>query len=473
MQPPDHPRPRPGTDLDGYRLLRKLGEGRRAEVFLGTAAGEPHSALKVYRHSCVPADRAVELEALTRAAHAHVVQLRDVASNSLIIERLELGSLAQLNAARSRLTIGEALTILAPLGSALDAVHVSGATHGAIAPGTILFRATGAPVLACFGRAELHETGLTPAALGAVSAVVSDRSAFARLANALLLPHDDARVAGLLDWLADQAAQGFPDAIGEALGERLFEIADAEPVRFERDDDPPTSVVPARVGRPSAAPPVSRTESSAIGRRTGLPDWIDEVVSESLDGSPVAAVRARLLPHLRGVRKPVWLAAGGVAAALVVALLVVPTNDEPAATSLPSAEPVPSQSPAVGEDAENPVVGEPLVVGDDPVAALVVLLETRQRCIRDLSILCLDEVDQAGSVAMASDVALLRSLQSDSGEQVVDAPLDPSAAELVERLGDSALIRLADTDAPSGETQPASLLLMKGEAGWRIRSYLR
>ena len=107
MQPPDHPRARPGTDIDGYRLLRKLGEGRRAEVFLGIATGEPHSALKVYRHSCVPADRAVELEALTRAAHAHVVQLRDVASNSLILERLELGSLAQLNAARSRPTIGE------------------------------------------------------------------------------------------------------------------------------------------------------------------------------------------------------------------------------------------------------------------------------------------------------------------------------------------------------------------------------
>jgi hypothetical protein len=49
--------------------------------------------------------------------------------------------------------------------------------------------------------------------------------------------------------------------------------------------------------------------------------------------------------------------------------------------------------------------------------------------------------------------------------------------QLIERLGDSALVSLgvasslenADADP---ETQPASLLLMKGEAGWRIRDYL-
>ena len=198
------------------------------------------------------------------------------------------------------------------------------------------------------------------------------------------------------------------------------------------------------------------------------------MMSESLDGSPIAAVRTRLLPHLRGVRRPVWLAAGAVAVALVVALLVVPTNDEPVAQSRP-AEPVPSETPVVIDDG--------VIVGDDPVEALVALLETRERCIRDLSILCLDGVDQAGSAAMAHDVALVRSLQSDTTEQLVDAPLDPSAAELVERLGDSALVRLGaldsgaedsgDQPSDAGETQPASLLLMKGEAGWRIRSYLQ
>jgi hypothetical protein len=39
---------------------------------------------------------------------------------------------------------------------------------------------------------------------------------------------------------------------------------------------------------------------------------------------------------------------------------------------------------------------------------------------------------------------------------------------LVERLGDSALVGLGN----GPETTPASTLVMRGEAGWRIRAYL-
>ena len=42
----------------------------------------------------------------------------------------------------------------------------------------------------------------------------------------------------------------------------------------------------------------------------------------------------------------------------------------------------------------------------------------------------------------------------------------PSEWVVVERLGGTALIRLGP------ESTAASLLLMKGEAGWRIREYL-
>ena len=105
---------------------------------------------------------------------------------------------------------------------------------------------------------------------------------------------------------------------------------------------------------------------------------------------------------------------------------------------------------------------------DDPLAALELLLVERERCIRDLSVLCLDAVDQAGSAALADDTALVRAIQN--GGESAHVALDASGAELVERLGDSAIVRLTATDP---ETQPASLLLMKGEAGWRIRGYLR
>jgi eukaryotic-like serine/threonine-protein kinase len=496
MQHPDPSRPRPGDVLDGYRLLRKLGEGRRAEVFLGLADGEPHAALKAYRSSCSAADRSAELEALTRAAHAHVVHVRDVASNSLILERLELGSLAHLLSIRSALSAGEAVTILAPLGSALDAMHNSGVTHGAIGPMNVHFRATGAPVICGFGAARLHEPGLTPAARAALPDVTVDRAAFARLATRILALVTDDRTAHTVSWLDHQAHEEFPDDIGEELGERLFDIADAQPVRFEPDDLPRAPIVPARVlpdrrspGRVSLGPaspgaespgpgsrgPVSPGTASppagpaAIARRSGMPDWVGEVVGESLDGSPVAALKARLLPHLRGVRRPVWVVAGAVAVALVVALMVVPPSDgrdmTPGVTEV-----APSESPVVLEDSA--------LTADDPVEAVVALLELRERCIRDLSVLCLDGVDQAGSTAMADDVALVRSLQTDAVQQETDDLTSVATGELVERLGDSALVRLSPASGSGDgstdeETQPASLLLMKGEAGWRIRSYLK
>jgi hypothetical protein len=77
--------------------------------------------------------------------------------------------------------------------------------------------------------------------------------------------------------------------------------------------------------------------------------------------------------------------------------------------------------------------------------------------------LCLDAVVQVGSPALAADQALILALQD--GAESPDE-LIASTPSLVERLGDSALISLG------GKTQPASILLMKGQAGWRIRAYL-
>ena len=42
------------------------------------------------------------------------------------------------------------------------------------------------------------------------------------------------------------------------------------------------------------------------------------------------------------------------------------------------------------------------------------------------------------------------------------------AVALTEQLGDSALVTVVDP----GDSEPASFLLVKGEAGWRIRDYV-
>ncbi|MFW8745955.1 hypothetical protein, partial [Mesorhizobium japonicum] len=102
--------------------------------------------------------------------------------------------------------------------------------------------------------------------------------------------------------------------------------------------------------------------------------------------------------------------------------------------------------------------------GDDPAAAATVLLRRREACRRELSVLCLDGVDQDGSAAADLDRAALRSAQ-DGGELVAD--LVPAATDasprLGERLGDSALVTL---------TGGASMLLVREGDGWRIRDLL-
>jgi len=451
---------RAGDVAGGYPLLRKLGEGERAEVFLAPAVvigsavvvGSSASggaadgvAVKVYRPTVSFASMDAELECLSRAEHAHVVRVRDVASNCLVLERLELGSLARLLAARRSLSLGEALTILAPLGAALDALHVSGVVHSAVWASSVMFRESGAPVLACFGHASSTEPGRTIAALAADPLVLADRDAFARLARSVLerVPFDR-RVRAIDTWLDEQSRAAFPDPLGEELADRLFDLTEPEPVRFVSDADTSVSAIPSRVVAPGE---VVAPQEPAVVRGLGLPPWL----GEALESSPLMVIRS----HLAGVRRPVWVALVAVAIALVAAVVLVP-NDEPAV------EPPPPVATASAE-----AVPVTPVDADDPLSAVPLLLAAREGCVRELSILCLDAVDQVGSAAMSSDTELVESIINGTAPPM-DAVFAAPKISLTERLGDSALVSLGEVP----ETQPASLLLMKGEAGWRIRGYL-
>ena len=79
--------------------------------------------------------------------------------------------------------------------------------------------------------------------------------------------------------------------------------------------------------------------------------------------------------------------------------------------------------------------------------------------------LCLDGVDQQASQAFDTDAELISGIQA-GGEIPDAAAIDYSAITLVERLGDTALLGLGRN------SKPASVLVIKGEAGWRIRDYL-
>jgi hypothetical protein len=65
------------------------------------------------------------------------------------------GSLAALLARRGRLTVGETITAIAPIGAALAYAHNAGVVHGDVSSANILFTDIGLPLLADLGVARL------------------------------------------------------------------------------------------------------------------------------------------------------------------------------------------------------------------------------------------------------------------------------------------------------------------------------
>lgn len=186
---------------------------------------------------------------------------------------------------------------------------------------------------------------------------------------------------------------------------------------------------------------------------------------------------------LASVRRSVWVAAAAAAVLLTAALLLVPGEDassgapdagvDPPTSTGGVAPSEPGAPPGVDPSASGP---EPsAVAGDDPVAASLALLERREGCLASLSVLCLDDVDQAGSAAWESDSHLIRKAQESEDSATRSPPPAASwegrSASLVERIGNSALVAVAPPEqgtAGTGEV-PVSVLLIRGVEGWRIR----
>ncbi len=256
--------------LGGYRIVRKLGEGPRAELHLARTDGESEAqasvAVKHYRDSVDDASISTEIEALARASGDHTVELLDVATApsgqlALVLDHLggpgaggSLGrSLGGLLASRPEFELGELPTILSPLGAVVDRMHAAGVVHRGIRLESVLFDRAGAPVLACFGRAELVAPGLPPAALELVPGARADQRALASLAAAVLdRAEDQQAVRPLLDWLAT-STDGYRVGWGAELSARVLELAPATPIDFTPPVVPVELRIPARI--PVDAPP--------------------------------------------------------------------------------------------------------------------------------------------------------------------------------------------------------------------------
>lgn len=449
-----------GGTIAGYRVVRKLGAGSRADVFLGSGTTGT-VALKVFHPETSRDSIGNELDALGRLDSRHLVRFRDVETDEdgtpiLILDRVHRGSVAALLRDRDSLEAGEVVTLLAPLAGVLPVMHRAGVAHGRIGASTLHLGAGGEPVLLGFGHSELFARDGSAAAIDVEPAAARDREALASLAIALVThvrgAGTDGRVGAMIEWI-DAAPREFEFC--ERLEARLFDFADPVPLEFGVLDSA-RSEVPGRLGDTarvaSRLQPTEELEAApaAVARRpSGVIGWVDSALREN----PIELAKGRLLTFSRGVRKPFWVAAGLGMVGLVLAVALVPQGSAPA--------------PPTASDAADAstAVPTPSALPTDPLEALPLLLAERSECIRSLSILCLDGVDDQTSSAYTVDSALIQQLQA-GGETPSTAIVTAAAPSLVEKLGDSAIVKLGPND------NPASVLMMQTAAGWRIRGYL-
>jgi eukaryotic-like serine/threonine-protein kinase len=472
----------PGAMLAGYRVVRLLGRGSRSTVWLGHAGPNDAPrvvAIKVFGEGVPRVSIDAELRALSAAAHPHVVQLLDLSSSvtpapCLVMERLTTSSLATVVAEREVIPAGEAVTMVAPVVSAIVALHESGIAHGSISATNILFRETGAPVLIGFGAPD--------------AALEHDREGLVALVRVVLARVRTNESTALVSWLTE-LQRPLHSTLAAQLSERVFELGVAQPIQFAVHSRS-VSASPSRVitAQPSerAESPTALVTGGGFGHTTvtaradssghaSLPAAAELALRSLLERLP-SGIRHHVLrigARVAALRKPVWLAIGIAVVVVVAGVATAPQND---ANDALVAHATDSDDPAqgaasdaqAGGPADEPVANGP-VHDDDPAAAFVALWTLRRECIMQLSVLCLDAVDQNGSAALDEDAALIAAIENGSADGSSLA-IAPTAIMLVERHGDAALISFETSPSPQRTT--ASALLVKGEAGWRVRDYI-
>jgi serine/threonine protein kinase len=157
--------------IDNHDPVRCLGSGTQGQVWLmAPQDGSPAVAAKylapvssrpgaggdgdLLRHN----ERYItqEWRLLTQFRHEHLIGLQrlvrdESGAHVLLMDHAAGGSLAQIVRAKGPMTVGEAVTVLTPVGQVLSFLHGRGAVHGDVSPGNILLSAAGKPYLSDFG----------------------------------------------------------------------------------------------------------------------------------------------------------------------------------------------------------------------------------------------------------------------------------------------------------------------------------
>jgi len=462
----------PFTAPPGIRVVRPLTRDEHLETLLVHIEGdEPGPA--VIARACDAAGarrRRTELAALSRAHGPGLVTLLDVVDDApapaLLLAHAAGPTLATVLGERTRWTAGEVVSVLGTLVSTVVRLHEAGVAHGAVSVARIVLATTG-PILTDLSHAELFAANAPESVRARVAAIAQDREAVRGCAIELL-----ARVEGPCSGAAHELATRLGALPGPELlpmlAHALGELASPVPV------DPAVRSAHGVLGErmlpvaevDDAEPERSAASTRGVGGVAAEPGGVlTRFAREMRHALAWARRRLETLPAMR--RR--LLIGGGVATAVAAVLLAVPSagsrpNEPMSVLSAPLETAPPASAAGSASGAQLEASSGADSRQEDPLAALSVLLARREECIRLQSLLCLEDVDQPGSAALDLDRAGIVALRA--GEEARLPSATATGARVVETLGDGVLIELGP------ETAPASLLLMRGEAGWRIRDWI-
>ena len=202
-------------DIPGYQILRPIGEGGMASVFLAMQKSlDREVALKVMSPILAAnADFAsrflVEGKITAKLQHPNLVTVYDIGTHKgvyyLAAEYIGGGTLKD-RLAEGGLTVAEILDIISDVAHGLDFAHQKGFVHRDVKPANVLFRLDGRVVLADFGIAKAMD--------GSNSSTVAGASV------------------GTPDYMSPEQARGEPvDGRSDlySLGTMLFEMLAGHP----------------------------------------------------------------------------------------------------------------------------------------------------------------------------------------------------------------------------------------------------
>lgn len=449
--------------------------GAAASATLATTSGI--RALKRLHSSSSVALMLSEAECLSRAAGEHTIAVDDLAAAAddspiLVLHWTGVGTLRRLLRSRQSLRVGEAITIIAPLVSALSRIHQSGVAIGDVGLDTVQFDEAGRPFFSEFSSAQLRRVNATPAEILEDTAFRADRRQLAAVAASVLAAvHTDRdgqrSIDELNDWLSDDATSAAREW-DQLIEQRLFHLGAPEPLRLTADPIT-TGTDASAAGNLTNRTGIRGAEESISEARSllALPPWLDGQVAVVVTqfAEQIGGWRRAIIRWCRPVRPRTWvIAVIGIVCVLAAGSIIA--LDAPAGGAAEESLLDPADSPSSVADTPSTEESVAETLSVDAEEALGVLLAARAACIRDLSVVCLEAISPAGTPAYVNDAALIEAVLG-GAELPTDAVFDPSRGEKKQELGDSVLFEFLNDDT----SKPASVLLVKGEAGWRLRSY--